>query len=252
LVSGKWEVQEPGDTVFISMDEGFAERIGIKLGDELLFNVQGAPIKTVLGSTRKIEWNRVQTNFLVVFPKGILEQAPQFHVLMTKVTSEQESAEFQRAVVSQYPNVSVIDLTLILKTVNSILDKVAFVIQFMALFSIVTGLIVFISSVIISKFQRIRESVLLRTLGAKKNQVITINALEYFFLGSLASMAGMILSLIFTWLLAYYNFDSTFIPKPWPLVWLYLVITTITVLIGILNTKDVVSKPPLEVLRDEI
>jgi putative ABC transport system permease protein len=65
-------------------------------------------------------------------------------------------------------------------------------------------------------------------------------------------MAGMILSLIFTWLLAYYNFDSTFIPKPWPLVWLYLVITTITVLIGILNTKDVVSKPPLEVLRDEI
>ena len=252
LVSGTWEDGKRTDTVFISMDEDFAERIGVKLGDELLFNVQGAPIKTVLGSTRKIEWNRVQTNFLVVFPKGILEQAPQFHVLMTKVTSEQESADFQRAVVSQFPNISLIDLTLILKTVNSILDKVAFVIRFMALFSIVTGLIVFISSVIISKFQRIRESVLLRTLGAKKNQIITINALEYFFLGSLASMAGMILSLIFTWLLAYFNFDSTFIPKPWPLVWLYLGITTITVLIGILNSKDVVSKPPLEVLRAEI
>jgi putative ABC transport system permease protein len=129
---------------------------------------------------------------------------------------------------------------------------VAFVIRFMALFSIITGLIVFISSVIISKFQRIKESVLLRTLGAKRNQVITINALEYFFLGSLASMAGMVLSLVFTWILAYYNFDSTFIPRPWPLVWLYLTITSITVLIGIFNTREVINKAPLEVLRSEI
>lgn len=252
LVSGTWEDGQASDTIFISMDEGFAERIGVELGDELLFNVQGAPIKTVLGSTRDIEWNRVQTNFLVVFPKGILEQAPQFHVLMTKVSSEQASANFQSAVVQQFPNISIIDLTLILKTVNSILDKVAFVIRFMALFSIITGMIVFISSVIISKFQRIKEGVLLRTLGAKRNQIITINALEYFFLGSLASTAGMILSLIFTWLLAYFNFDSTFVPKPWPLVWLYLTITTITVLIGIINSREVVSKPPLEVLRSEI
>ncbi len=251
LVSGSVE-RDPSDTIFISIDDGFANRIGVELGDELLFNVQGAPIRTVLGSTREIEWNRVQTNFLVVFPEGVLEQAPQFHVLMTKVSSEQKSADFQRAVVQQYPNISIIDLTLILKTVNTILDKVAFVIRFMALFSIITGLIVFISSVIISKFQRIKESVLLRTLGAKRNQVIAINALEYFFLGSLASMAGMALSLIFTWLLAYFNFDSTFIPKPWPLVWLYLTITGITVLIGVLNSKEVVSKPPLEVLRSEI
>jgi putative ABC transport system permease protein len=234
------------------MDKGFADRINVKIGDELLFNVQGAPIKTFLGSTREIEWKRVQTNFLVVFPEGILEQAPQFHVLMTKIASEQASADFQKEVVTRFPNISIIDLTLILKTVNSILDKVAFVIRFMALFSIITGLIVFISSVIISKFQRIKESVLLRTLGAKRNQVITINALEYFFLGSLASMAGMVLSLVFTWILAYYNFDSTFIPRPWPLVWLYLTITSITVLIGIFNTREVINKAPLEVLRSEI
>ena len=252
LVEGQWEDQEVQDTVFVSMDAGFAERIGLALGDELLFNVQGAPIRTVLGSTRDIEWNRVQTNFLLVFPTGVLEKAPQFHVLMTKVQSEQSSADFQRAVVRQFPNISVIDLTLILKTINSMLDKVAFVIRFMALFSIITGLIVFISSVIISKFQRIRESVLLRTLGARKGQVILINALEYFFLGSLASISGMILSLVFTWILAYYNFDSTFIPKPWPLLWLYLLITGITVIIGVLNSREVVSKPPLEVLRAEI
>ena len=254
LVEGAWDSvgQSTSDTIYISMDEGFAKRIDVTIGDELLFNVQGAPVRTVLGSLREIEWNRVQTNFLVVFPKGILEQAPQFHVLMTKVDSEQRSAEFQRAVVRRFPNISIIDLTLILKTINSMLDKVAFVIKFMALFSIMTGLIVFISSVIISKFQRIKESVLLRTLGAQQKQIVVINALEYFFLGSLASTAGMILSIIFTWILAYYNFDSTFVPKPWPLVWLYLLITGITVLIGILNSREVINKPPLEVLRSEI
>ena len=254
LVEGTWDRPGPTatDTIYISMDEGFANRINVAIGDELLFDVQGALVRTVLGSLREIQWNRVQTNFLVLFPTGILEKAPQFHVLMTKVDSEQRSAAFQQAVVRQFPNISVIDLTLILKTINSMLDKVAFVIRFMALFSIITGLIVFISSVMISKFQRIKESVLLRTLGAQRKQIVVINALEYFFLGSLASTAGMILSLISTWILAYYNFDSTFIPKPWPLVWLYLLITSITVVIGILNSREVLNKPPLEVLRLEI
>jgi putative ABC transport system permease protein len=254
LVEGTWDRPDPTatDTIYISMDEGFANRINVTIGDELLFNVQGALVRTVLGSLREIQWNRVQTNFLVLFPTGILEKATQFHVLMTKVDSEQRSAAFQQAVVRQFPNISVIDLTLILKTINSMLDKVAFVIRFMALFSIITGLIVFISSVMISKFQRIKESVLLRTLGAQRKQIVVINALEYFFLGSLASTAGMILSLISTWILAYYNFDSTFIPKPWPLVWLYLLITGITVVIGILNSREVLNKPPLEVLRLEI
>jgi len=254
LVEGTWDRPGPTatDTIYISMDEGFANRINVAIGDELLFNVQGALVRTVLGSLREIQWNRVQTNFLVLFPTGILENAPQFHVLMTKVDSEQRSAAFQQAVVRQFPNISVIDLTLILKTINNMLDKVAFVIRFMALFSIITGLIVFISSVMISKFQRIKESVLLRTLGAQRKQIVAINALEYFFLGSLASTAGMILSLISTWILAYYNFDSTFIPKPWPLVWLYLLITGITVVIGILNSREVLNKPPLEVLRLEI
>lgn len=254
LVEGTWDSPGPTatDTIYISMDEGFANRINVAIGDELLFDVQGALVRTVLGSLREIQWNRVQTNFLVLFPTGILEKAPQFHVLMTKVDSEQRSAAFQQAVVRQFPNISVIDLTLILKTINSMLDKVAFVIRFMALFSIITGLIVFISSVMISKFQRIKESVLLRTLGAQRKQIVVINALEYFFLGSLASTAGMILSLISTWILAYYNFDSTFIPKPWPLVWLYLLITGITVVIGILNSREVLNKPPLEVLRLEI
>ena len=108
----------------------------LKLGDTLNFNVQGAPIQTMVGGTREVDWNRVQTNFLVVFPTGVLEQAPQFHVLMTRVPNNQVSAVLQRGLVSRFPNVSAIDLGLILKTVDEILAQISFVIQFMALFSI--------------------------------------------------------------------------------------------------------------------
>ena len=132
------------------------------------------------------------------------------------------------------------------------MGKVSFVIQFMALFSIFTGLIVLIGSVIISKYQRIQESVLLRTLGANRRQILAINALEYLFLGSMASLSGIILALISTWGLAYYNFDLAFIPSFMPMFWIFISITGITIFIGLLNSRQVLNNPPLEVLRKEV
>ena len=181
-----------------------------------------------------------------------MEQAPQFHVLITRVKDVEEGALFQREVVKNYPNVSVIDVGLILNTLDNILSKISFVIRFMALFSILTGLLVLVSSVILSKFQRIKESVLLRTMGASKRQIFSINSLEYFFLGSLASLSGIILSLLASWGLAYFTFNSTFVPDLLPIVLVYISITSITILIGLANSRGIVSKPPLEVLRSEI
>ena len=236
----------------VSLEDDYVERNRLKLGDTLTWNVQGVPISTILGSTREIDWNRVQTNFLALFPKGVLESAPQFHVLITRVQSVEEGALFQRDVVKGYPNVSVIDVGLILNTLDDILDKIAFVIRFMALFSIVTGLLVLISSVILSKFQRIKESVLLRTMGASRKQILSINSLEYFFLGSLASLSGILLAMLGSWGLAYYSFDSTFIPNILPIALVYLTITGLTIIIGLINSRGIISKPPLEVLRNEI
>ena len=238
--------------VLVSLEDGYAERNKLKLGDKLVWNVQGVPVTTYLGSTREVDWNRVQTNFLALFPTGVLEQAPQFHVLITRVKSTEEGALFQREVVRQFPNVSVIDMGLILSTIDEILDKIAFVIRFMALFSIVTGLLVLISSVILSKFQRIKESVLLRTMGGSRRQILSINSLEYFFLGSLASLSGILLAMLGSWGLAFYSFESTFVPNMVPIVVVYLVITLLTILIGLANSRGIISKPPLEVLRNEV
>jgi putative ABC transport system permease protein len=160
-------------------------------------------------------------------------------------------ADFQRAVVQDFPNVSVIDLGLILKTVDEILGKVAFVIQFMALFSLFTGLLVLISSVLISKYQRIRESVLLRTLGANKRQIIRITAIEYLVLGSMASVTGIFLALFGGWALAYFQFEIPFIPNVIPMLMIFLIITSVTVIVGVLNNREVIKKAPLEVLRRE-
>ncbi|MCE7057413.1 ABC transporter permease [Algoriphagus sp. AGSA1] len=238
-----------GDSVFVSFEKGFAEGNGLKIGDEIEFNVQGRPIKTYIGSFREVKFNQVSTNFLVLFPSGVLEQAPKFHVLITKTKNDRESADVQADIVRTFPNISVINLGTIVATLEEILGKISFVIQFMAFFSIATGILVLISSLIISKYQRMRESILLRTLGASSAIVSRINTLEYFFLGSLASMSGILLSFGATWLLSKFVFNITFRGAWAEALVLYVAITALTIVLGWLNGRKIINQPPMEILR---
>ncbi|WP_273215302.1 ABC transporter permease [Runella zeae] len=253
IVKGKWigEVKDFGGVVPISIEDGYAERNVINIGDTLTFNVQGTILTTVVASYRDIDWGGVQTNFLVLFPKGVLEEAPQFHVLLTHVPNNEVSARFQQTVVQQFPNVSMVDLGLILTVLDEISTKISFVIRFMAGFSILTGLIVLIASVLISKYQRIRESILLRTLGASRRQILVITALEYFFLGTLAASTGILLAVAGSWALARFSFETPFNPQFLPILIVFLVVTSITVIIGIVNSWGILSRSPLEVLRQD-
>jgi putative ABC transport system permease protein len=253
IIEGEWVgVHQPGQPIKISISDGLQQGMKAKIGTKIVFNVQGARLECEVGSIRKVDFNRVQTNFLVVFPTGVLERAPQFHVVVSRVESAQQSAQFQSELVRRFPGVSAIDLTQILKSVDEVLGKVSFVIRFMALFSILTGLLVLISSIYQGKFARIRESVLLRTLGASRRQILAINALEYFLLGALACLAGIGLSVIGAWALAQFVFKIPFEVEWWPLAMTFVVITVITVIIGLFNSREVVRKPPLEVLRQEV
>ncbi|HXL57791.1 MAG TPA: FtsX-like permease family protein, partial [Chitinophagaceae bacterium] len=254
IVAGKLgkRVSSPDDVIYVSMDEGNARWLHVNIGDRILFNVQGMLVPTVLGSLRKVDWQRIQTNFRIIFPPGVLEGAPQFHVLVTRVPSAEVSARFQQAVVRQFPNVSIIDLGLVLSVLNDVLDKIGFVIRFMAGFSIITGLIVLIASILISKYQRIQETVLLRTLGASRRQILIITALEYFFLGALAAATGIILSLAGSWALAKYIFQASFTPSWSPVLILFAAISILTVIIGLFNSWNILNKAPLEILRKEV
>lgn len=253
IVAGEWTPSlATGEPVVISVSDDLAENAVVDIGDKMVFNVQGMLMETTVGSIRKVDWARMQMNFMVVFPAGILEAAPQFHVITAFVPDDSSSALLQRDLVQKFPNVSVIDLRQIYTVVEDVLDKVSWVINFMAFFSILTGIIVLIGSVRTSKYQRIRESVLLRTMGAKSQQILKITALEYLYLGVLGSLVGILLSLVGSQLLATLLFEEPFVPSGVPFLLFLPGITMLVLLIGLSNIRSVLKSPPLEVLRKEV
>ena len=253
IIDGTWhnDTHDGNEPVPISLEEGIAQNLKVTLGDTLTFNVQGIPIVTTIQSLREVDWQRIQPNFFVVFPNGVLEPAPQFHVITTRVTSTEQSAQLQRQLVKTYPNVSAVDLGLILQTVDDVLSQVSFVIQFMALFSVFTGLIVLASAVTTSRYQRIQEAVLLRTLGASKRQIRRILLLEYLFLGTLAALTGLLLSIGGAWALSVFVFNITFALPNMAIIAVLALVTLLTVCIGMLNSRGIADRPPLEILRAE-
>jgi len=253
LTEGTWTGNTPqGAPILISISDNIARDADLATGDKVVFNIQGVLMETIIGSVRKVDWGRMQLNFSVVFPTGVLENAPQFNVLTTNVPNEAVSADLQRDLVQKFPNISVLDLRQVYTIIEDILNKISWIINFMAFFSILTGIIVLIGSVRNSKYQRIKESVLLRTLGAKSKQILRITALEYVYLGMLGSLVGILLSLLSSQLLATLLFKEPFIPSLIPFVVFLPGITVLVLLAGLINIRSVLKSPPLEVLRREV
>jgi putative ABC transport system permease protein len=254
IIEGRWIGRvdyHPGDTVPISLDGEIAKDFGAKIGDELIFDVQGIPIKTAIASLRTVDWKRFQTNFFVLFPTGVLENAPTFHVLVSRVQTPADSARLQNAVVAKYSNVSAIDLTSVIQTVDSILSKVALVIRVMSLFTVGAGIVVLASTIWSGRYQRLQESILLRTLGASRAQIWQILCAEYFLLGVFASTTGIILAVGSSWALAKFVFKLSYAPSLWPLLVTAASVSAFSVAIGLTASRGVASRPPLEILRAE-
>ena len=250
-LEGSWPQEVKDDVIPISLADNVARDAEVTIGDRLIFNVQGVLMETEVAHIRTVDWAQMQINFSILFPTGVLENAPQFYVLTTNASNAEASAALQQKLVRKFPTVSIIDLRQVLTVVEGILNKISWVINFMAFFSILTGVIVLISSVRNSKYQRIKESVLLRTLGAKSNQILKINALEYLYLGVLGTGLGLFLALLSSILLAKFVFESDFVLSWQPFVIIVPAIVILVLLIGLWNSKTVISSPPLQVLRKE-
>lgn len=253
LTAGQWHASVTNGTevIPISVEEGIARELEVGLGDEIVFDVQGVPVKTRVASLREVDWRRVQPNFFVVFPRGSLESAPAMHVVVTRVASGDESARLQREVVKQFPNVSAVDLTLILQTLDSILTKISFVVRFMAMFTVLTGLLVLVGAIVTGRYQRIQESILLRTLGASRQQVFRVLLVEYLALGVLAALTGVLLAVAAAWALSAFVFKVSFVPPVSPLLFALLFVPALTAITGFLMSRGVLNHPPLAILRAE-
>jgi putative ABC transport system permease protein len=233
------------------METGVASDLNVTIRDTITWDVQGVQIVTVIKNLRTVNWARFEPNFFVVFPDGPLDDAPQSLVLLTRVDDPAVMGSLQRMVVEQHPNVTSIDLTSIQQTIEKIVASVVLAIQFMALFSVSTGVVVLIGALATSRFQRIRESALLKTLGATRRQVVGIMVTEYAALGVLASIVAMGLASLGGWGLMKWVFKIPF-TVPWLAFGLLGLLTVaLTVMTGLWTSMSLFRQSALEVLRTE-
>lgn len=252
IVAGRWPAVPSGDgRVPISLEEELAESLDVTVGDEIVFNVQGVLLETVVAGLRKVDWYKLRPNFFAVFPEGVLEEAPKFHVVLTRGRTPEESAEIQRLLRKNFPNTSTLDLRLILTTLDTYLSKITFVLRFMGLFVVATGLLVLSGALLSTRFERIREAALLRTLGASRRAIRTIHVIEYGLTGFFSGLAGLGLGLLASALLTHYLFEISFKPafSTAPIgLGLVVLVTTWT---GLFLGRGMLKRPPLETLRED-
>ncbi len=251
VVKGDWLGTAGATSIFVSLEEGLAGDLGVDVGDDMVFDVQGRPLEVRVGSLRRVEWQRVSPNFLVVFPSGVLEGAPQFHVVVTRSESPQLGAELQQRLAHLYPNVSVIDLDLILAAANSLLQRASLVIRFVASFSVATGILVLVAVLSNSRYQRLKECVLLRALGATRAQIWRIMLFEYLFLGAFAAVTGLILALAGNWGLTQFVFEVSYAPAVVPILVAFGAAMALTASFGVVMNRGILDQPPLHALRTE-
>ena len=253
VTAGRFEgtVDAAAPVVPVSMEADLAADLGVGVGSAVTWDVGGVEIETRVTSLRVVDWAQVQPNFFVVFPAGPLDAAPQTSVVLTRAGSAEASARLQSAVVDTFPNVSAVDVRLVLALLDSVLGRVADVLRFMALFAVITGLVVLAGAVRVALAQRTREAVLLRTMGASRAQVRRTLVAEYALLGALGALTGGALAVGGAWALARFAFDIPFVLDPsWLLVAL-VAVPAMTAAVGLAGSRAALSRPPLDVLRAE-
>jgi putative ABC transport system permease protein len=254
LAAGKWfgateaPAGKPADEVSLEVD--VAEGLGVSLGDVITWDVQGVRIPTRVTSLREVNWARFEPNFYAVFQSRTLAQAPKTYVLLAASEDARVSAQVQSTVVRRYPNVASIDLSLVRKTVGEISRRASLAIRFLALFSLAMGIPVLFSAVAATRRERVREGVLLKTLGATRAQIGRILVSEYTVLGVLGSLTGLLLSFGGAWAIMTYVFDRPFAAATAQALGISGAMMLLAVAIGMLSGRDVFKETAMTALRE--
>jgi putative ABC transport system permease protein len=234
----------------VSIEAGVARELRLRIGDTVTWNVQGVQVPTRVTSFREVNFARFEPNFFAVFQSRALQNAPRQYVILSQVPGATAVARVQSSVVRTYPNVSTIDLTLVQRTIMDVLGKVTMAIRFMALVSLALGIPVLFSAVAATRRERLREGVLLKTLGATKRQIGRIMLSEYAVLGALGSLAGVALSFGGSWALTHWIFHVAFAPSVIPVLLVALAMVLLAVTIGLATGREVFRQTPMVALRE--
>jgi putative ABC transport system permease protein len=250
IVAGQFWDASPSAEPEVSIEESMRGMIGLDVGGEITFDVQGRKMTARVTSIRHVDWRNSRTGFMVLFRPGSLENAPQMMVgALNGPIGELERSRFQRAVVDKYPNVSVIDVVDIVRAVERIVKNITLAVSFVGAFVLLSGGLILTGSLAMTKFQRIYEVAVLKTLGAKRKMLLKILLAEYGLIGLVAGVIGSSAAVGLSYVTSRFVFEI-----PWsftPVVNFGGVGATIILVtvVGALATFDVLTRKPLVTLR---
>ncbi len=250
LVEGEWWPEDYAGPPVISLDEQLADGMGLTLGDTMSFNIMGRIVSAEIVSIRRIDWTTMGMNFSIIFAPGTLERAPHSHMAAIKVPPEQESA-VEKAMAEHFPDVTSVRLREVLKTVNRLVGDIGMAIRGAASAALFAGVLVLAGAVAAGYHDRVRDSVILKVLGATRRQVAMIYIMEYALMGFVTALAAMGLGTLAAWLVMTGIMGASWVWQPWVLITTALGGMFVTILFGFLGTWRALGAKAAPVLRTE-
>lgn len=251
VVRGRWWDGTPVTKVPVpvSLDTSIEETLGVGIGDSITWDIQGVAVESFVASVRKVDWDHLATNFFVVFPPGMIEQAPRTTVMLARLADEAARARLQHDLVREFSNVSILDASIILSAIDTMMGRMATAIRLLSLVTLATGFMILVAATVSARQERAREVLLLRTLGASGSTLRRILAAEVVILGALAASVGSVIAIVSSWGLVRFVFKLPFDP-PWiDFGVLALMTVAISALLGALGARQLRRMSPLASLR---
>jgi len=253
VVDGTFWDDTPSAAPEVSIEEGIRERFRIQIGDTVRFDVLGRPIEARVTSVRSVNWRDVRNGgFMFVFRGGTFDQAPHGYIAPMRGPEDLDArARLQRDLVAAFPNVSVIDLREVLDTARSVIGTITLGVSVVGGLVLTTGILILTGAVAMTKFRRVYEAAILKTLGASTRVVGSMLVLEYGLLGLLAGVVGSLGGLALSYAISRYAIEVPW-GMPWSVVTTGIAGTTVLVaLVGVAASYDVLRRKPLATLRAE-
>ncbi len=243
VTAGRWVEGEAGA---ISVEEGIAETLGLKMGDSLRFDIGGMPVEARITSLRKVDWSSMHANFFVMFPVAQLADLPITYLAAFRAPAQQG---FDNALVRQFPNVTNVDMSATLAQVQRVLDQVIRAVEFLFGFTLVAGLIVLFAAVTATREERAREFAIMRAVGASGKLLGGVQRAELVGVGLLAGFLASSVAIVVGWAMARYAFDFQWTASPWVLVAGSVAGAVLALAAGWWGLREVLRRPVVETLR---
>ena len=253
LVAGGFWPPSPAPVPEVSIEESIRSRFGIDVGDSVRFDVLGRSVEARVTSVRRVEWSDARAGgFMFVFRPGVLEQAPQTWLGIVQGPADPAArAGLQRDLVARFPNVSAIDVLEVARTVERVLGHVTLAVSAVGAVALLSGLLIVIGSVAMTKFERLHDAAVFKTLGAPARTMGAMLALEYGTLGLLAGAVGAVGALALSWVVSRHVLDIRWWPAPGLAAAGMLATGLVVAAVGVVASLDVLRRKPLSILRGE-